>query len=150
MSPVFQDLKTFLHYLRTIGRNLEHINRFIKAGICIYLRTEFHPNGFQIINKLMFGKMLGSIECHMFGEMRQSLLIRIFQNRTGINHQPKLCPVFRFFVDFNVIPQTITEFAHCHFRIKGYGIVWIKRCYLFTILCPGNIFNGYNSQEQKN
>ena len=44
------------------------------------------------------GKWLGAVEGHVLDEMGQALLVIVFQNRAGLDHQPQLRALFRFLV----------------------------------------------------
>ena len=97
------------------------------AGECIDLRSEFHSNGLKIIDDLMFFKMLGTIEAHMFAKMSEAVLRIILEDGTCIKDHVELGPVFRPIIFTYIIGQAIVEGTIDDFSVKwnsGPGFVF--------------------------
>jgi hypothetical protein len=71
----------------------------------------------------------------MFNEMRQSLLVVVFENRAGFDGNPKFCALFRFPVFPDVVRYSIVEFADENFRIGRKNLIRFER---FLRLNEGN------------
>ena len=61
--------------------------------------------------------MPGALELHVFDEVRQPLLIVVFENRTGLDNEPQLSAVRRLGVRADVIPEAIGQRPNEHVGI---------------------------------
>ncbi len=125
LRPVAQNLKRLHYHLRTVCGHSEHIDRLIKTGIGVEVWTETHADGFHIVHQFLFREVLGAVESHVFYEMSDTLLIIIFQYRTGVHHQPQFGTLFRFLINTNEVLQSV---------LKNTCVdLWIERQYLILL-----------------
>jgi hypothetical protein len=62
--------------------------------------------------------MRSTVEGHMFGHMGQTLLVFIFLNGAGIQHQPQFYFLLRFPVLPDVVGKAICQLADLYFSIN--------------------------------
>jgi len=68
--------------------------------------------------------MGGSVKRHMLDEMRQALLVIVFQNRARVQDEAKFGALFRPPVFANEIPHTVGEFSLSNGRIEGKRVLY--------------------------
>ncbi len=66
---------------------------------------------------LCFGKCSRAFELHVLDEMRQSLLVVVFQHRTGLDDEPQFGAAAGFAVGAHVIAQAVGQRADDDLRI---------------------------------
>ncbi|MBA7662306.1 hypothetical protein ES703_70334 [subsurface metagenome] len=103
MGPILKDLERLFQNSPVLGGYLEQVNGLIESRIGIEFRAVPHADGLQVINNLLFFKILSAVKGHVLHEMGQSLLVIILQHRSGINHQSQLSPVFRLKISVNIV-----------------------------------------------
>ena len=85
------------------------------------MRAKAHANTLEEIDYFLFGEIGRAIKCHVFGKVRQSLLVFVFQNRSRIDYEAQFGAVFRSFVFPDYVAKPICQFARSHSRIDGQG-----------------------------
>src|SRR6185312_8361591 len=108
MRPVFEDLKSLFNISRLVSRDWKNINSFIKTGICVQIASKSNTNRLKKRNNIILFEMSGTVKSHVLAQMRQSLLVFVFKNRTGIYHEAQFYFLLRLFIFSNVISKTIT------------------------------------------
>src|SRR5205814_6127824 len=73
-------------------------------------------------NDFVLRKVSGALESHVLDQVRQPLLVLIFENRSGVDYQAQLGTLFRSFVRANVIAEAVTEFADGYLRIDRHRV----------------------------
>ena len=66
-----------------------------------------HANSFEEIDNFLFGEIGSAIKSHVFGKMRQSLLVSIFQNGSRIDYEAQFGAVLRSFVFPNEVAKPV-------------------------------------------
>ncbi len=64
------------------------IDRFVETGVGVQIGPEPNPRRLQEVNQFIFGEILGAVELHVLHEVRQPLLVVVFQHRPRPNDQP--------------------------------------------------------------
>ena len=75
MKPVLQDRWVIRGYGQLV-------NRFIERSIGVQVRAETHAGFLQVVDQIVFREMRRAVEVHVLHEMREALLVLVFQHRT--------------------------------------------------------------------
>ena len=70
----------------------------------------------------MFGKVFSAIEGHVLDKVGQTLLVVIFENGAGFNHEPEFGSFFGFLVGTYVVAQSVVKLAHRDLWIDGHRL----------------------------
>ncbi len=112
-----KDQKAFFQLLLVIRGNLELVHSKIVTRHGIQAIGKAHADGGKVIYHFASAKMGTAIESHVLGEMRQTLLILIFDDAADIHEQTQLCPVLGFGVFHDIICNTILQNSGKDIRI---------------------------------
>ncbi len=63
------------------------------------------------------GKVARALELHVLDEVRQALLVLVFEHRTGLDDEPQLGPAGRLAVRPHVVAQAVRQRADSDFRV---------------------------------
>jgi hypothetical protein len=85
----------------------------------IHVRAEPHPERLDERGDVLPGKMLGTVEAHMFDEMRQPPLVIVFEHRAGVDHKAQFGATSRLRVRTNEVLQAVRKPADPDLRIDG-------------------------------
>ena len=122
MRPVFQHEEALFQVFLLVRRNRQHVHGFIETRVGVQVGAELHADRLQIRNQLIALEMRGAIEGHVFGEMRQALLVVIFEDGAGFHHQAQLHFLGRTGIFLDVVGQAIRQFPDGHFWCQWQGV----------------------------
>ena len=114
--PAVKDLHTHLEHLGIVG-HIDVIDSLVKAGVGIHVATKLHTLGLQLVDQLVVGIVLRAVEGHMLGEVSQTQLVFILEDRAGVDGQAELHAAFRFLVGADVVGDTIVQLADAHLLV---------------------------------
>ncbi len=57
-GPVLQDLEPSLEDLRVVGRDLQHVDGLVEAGVGVEVGPEAHADAFEVVDQLVAGEAL--------------------------------------------------------------------------------------------
>jgi hypothetical protein len=120
VSPIADDQKTLVHRLRIVGGHLELIGDKVVAGAAVQASLKSHPDGIEIFQQLLFGKVFGAVEGHMLTKMGQAFLIFILLNAAAVYIQPQFSPLFRHAVGLDVIGEAVFQFSITQIGVHGH------------------------------
>ncbi len=123
VGPIFQNQHRPIHRFRLISRHCEHIYRFVKARISVYVRSKAHAQRLNECNQVVLGKVAGAVESHVLDKMRQPLLVIVFENRSGLDDQAQFSSLLRFLISADVIPHPVREFARRDLGVDRHRLV---------------------------
>ena len=119
-APIVHDEQRAIHDTRTISRHIgETIDRLINRGISIDVSTEVHTHRFKIIDDSFAGEMLGTIECHMLQEVRQTVLVILFEDSTNRLRDVELSTLLGLLIMTDIIGQSVFQLAIANLRVHG-------------------------------
>jgi len=95
VGPVGQDGEPVVDLLRFVGWHRQDVHCLVKTGEGVQVVSETHADTLKIVYQLIPRKMLQPVEIHMLHEMRQSLLVIVFEDRTRVDGQSQLDLVLR-------------------------------------------------------
>ena len=119
VSPVLHDQQRTIDDGAAVGRDLQLIDRLVEARMGIHVRAESHPERLDERRDVLPGKMPGTIEAHMFDEMRQPPLVIVLEHRAGVDHESQLGATSRLHVRTNEVLQAVGKPAGPDLRIDG-------------------------------
>ena len=93
------------------------VNGLVNRGIGIDVSAEINTYRLKIIDDPFAGEMLCSVESHMLQEMRQTVLMILFEDSTYCLRNVELATLFRLLVVTDVIGQTVLQFAVTNIRV---------------------------------
>ena len=111
MCPVFQDLESFFEVFRTVGRDRQEIDRFVERSVGVQVGAETHAHSLEKAHQLVFWKIPGPVESHVFAKMCQALLFVRFQDTARIDHEAKFHLLLRPGIRQDIIGQPIIQFS---------------------------------------
>ena len=111
VRPVLEDQERTVHHFRLGSRHLQHVDGFVEARLRIDARTETHAERFEKRHRLLLREVLRPVERHVLDEVRQTLLIGLFDDRPDVDHQPQFGALLRPLRRPNEILQAVREFA---------------------------------------
>ena len=113
--PVCQDEQTRVD-VASLHRNIvDVVNCLVSRSISVEVFSKLHTNAFAVFDELsVFGKVLRTIEGHMFEEVRQTALVVVFLHRTHLLRNVEVHLSFWFLVVADVVGQSVGEFADAH------------------------------------
>ena len=118
--PVSQDEQARID-VASFHRNIvDVVNSLVSRSISVEIFSKLHTNAFAVFDELsVFGKVLRTIEGHMFEEVRQTALVVVFLHRTHLLRNVEVHLSFRFLVVADVVGQSVGKFSHTHLFIHG-------------------------------
>ena len=125
-GPASQDLEAEVDVGGIVERHGDHIDRLVEAGVGVQVGAEHHALAAQLVNHGVARETLNTVEGHVFGEVRQALLIVVLLVGAGIHGQTELHAVLRVGVPTDVVGHAIVEFANGHIRIRFDGIIQVQ------------------------
>ena len=125
VSPVLQDLKPRLDDLRAVRGDRQYVDRFIEAGIGVYVGPEAHPDTFQVIDQLLLLEVDRAVERHVLYEVRQAQLILGLENGSSVHHEAEFRPFLRFPVLADVVTEAVRQFANGYVGVDRKRAVWV-------------------------
>ncbi len=63
-----------------------------------------------------------AVKGHVLDEVRETLLVIVFENRSGFHNKPKFCPLLGLLVGPNVISKPIGQPSDCDLPLDRYWI----------------------------
>ncbi len=117
LRPVLEDQQRAIDDARHVGRHPQDVLRVIVAGRRIRVRTDAQTERRQEVDDALPRKVPRAFELHVFDEVRQPLLVIVFQRGTGLHDEPHLSPVARLLVRAHVVAQAVRQGADEDFRI---------------------------------
>ncbi len=121
MSPVLQDQERSVDHRRIVGGNLQLEHRLVEAGVGVDVGPEAHAGRLQECDHVLFREVAGAVETHVLDEVRQAPLVVVFENRSGVHHQPQLGPALRLVVGAKVVAQAVRQRPDGNTGIDGDG-----------------------------
>ena len=129
-GPVCEDEETRIN-VASLHRNIvDVIDCFVSRGVSIEVFSKLHTNTFAVFDELsVFGKVLRTIESHVFEEVCQTALVVVFLHRTHLLGNVEVYLSFGLFIVTNVVGQSVGEFADAHLFVHGERRISILRHY---------------------
>ena len=122
LRPILQDEQRAIEDIGPVGRDPQCVLRIVVAGLRVRIRTDAETERRQEIDEPLLRKMPGTLELHVFDEVRQPLLIVVFENRTGLDNEPQLSAVRRLGVRADVIAETVGQRPNEHVGIDRHRL----------------------------
>ena len=122
LRPVLEDEQRAIEHAGHVGRHPQRVLRVVVAGRRVRVRTDAKTERRQEVDEALLRKVPGALELHVFDEVRQPLLIVVFEHRTGLDDEPQLGAVRRLAVRAHVIAQAVRQRADDHFRIDRHRL----------------------------
>ena len=122
-GPAFQNLEAEVNIAGIVCRHGNHIDGLVEAGVSVEVGTEHHTLAAQFVNHAVARETLNSVEGHVLGEVRQTLLVVVLLVGAGVHGETELHAVFRVVVLTDVIGHAIVQLAYRHVRIRLDGII---------------------------
>ena len=118
--PVSQDEQARID-VASFHRNIvDVVDCLVSRGVSVEVFSKLHTNAFAVFDELsVFGKVLRTIEGHMFEEVRQTALVVVFLHRTHLLCNVEVHLSFRFLVVADVVGQSVGKFSHTHLFVHG-------------------------------
>ena len=92
----------------TISRHVaQTINRLINRGVRIDISTEGYTYCLEILNDTFTREMLRTIEGHVLQEVRQTVLMVLFEDSTYTLRNMELATLFGLLIMTDVIGQSV-------------------------------------------
>ena len=121
MRPVLENEQRPIDDGRTVGGNLELVDRLVEARVGVDVRAEVHARRLQEGNPLLLGEVLRAVEGHVLDEVRQAALVVVFEHRPGVDDEPELGAILGLLVDADVVAHAVGQRADRDPRIDGNG-----------------------------
>ena len=122
LGPILQDEQRAIQDTGPVGRDPQCVLRIVVAGLRVRIRTDAETERRQEIDEPLLRKMPGTLELHVFDEVRQPLLIVVFENRTGLDNEPQLSAVRRLGVRADVIAEAVGQPPNEHVGINRHRL----------------------------
>ena len=122
LRPILQDEQRAIEDIGLVGRDPQCVLRIVVAGRRVRIRTDAETERRQEIDEPLFRKMPGTLELHVFDEVRQPLLIVVFENRPGLDNEPQLSAVRRLGVRADVIAEAVGQRPNEHVGIDRHRL----------------------------
>ena len=97
--------------------DLELIDGLVEARMRVHVRAEPHPERLDERDDVLPGKMRGSVEAHVFNEMRQPPLIVVLEHRAGVDDEPEFGAALRLRVRPDEVLHAVGKPAGADLRI---------------------------------
>ncbi len=130
-GPTTEDLKTEVDVVGIVERHGNHIDGLVEAGVSVEVSAEHHALAAQVIDHTVARETLDTVEGHVLGEVRQTLLVVVLLVGAGVHRETELHAVLRVGVLTDVIGQAVVQFSDDHVRVRLDGIVQVQ----ITLLC---------------
>jgi len=111
LRPVLEDEERAIEHTGHIGRYAQRVLRIVIARRRIRVRADAQAQRRQEIEEALPRKVPCALELHVFDEMRQPLLVVVFQHRAGLDDEPQLSAVGRLRVCAYVVAQAVRQRA---------------------------------------
>ncbi len=120
VRPVVKDEQRSVEHAGNVGRDAERVLRVVVTGLRVGVRAETHAERRQKREDALLWKMLGSLEFHVLVEVRDPLLVVVFQHGAGLDDEAQLGAMLGPLVRAHVVAQTVRQRADDHFRVDGH------------------------------
>ena len=116
--PVVKNEKTaVLNGSARNGNIRDIVDSLVHSGIGIEVISELYTDRFKPVDKILTGKILGSVEAHVLKEVSQTALIILFEDRADLLGDIEVCLTFWIVVVTDKIGKTILECSGAQGRI---------------------------------
>ena len=102
-------IDTATHDLLRLGRQVEHVDRFVEAGVGVDVRPEARAGRLEERHELARLEVRAPVERHVFDEVRQSLLVVGLVERPGLHGQTERHTIGRTGVRADEIGQAVRQ-----------------------------------------
>ena len=122
-APPAQSSSTVSAMSRTPGRSVGHaqrVLRVVETGLRVRVLADAQAERRQEIVNAPSREMLRSLELHVLDKMRQSALVVVFQDRSGLHDQPELGLAGGLGVRPDVEAQAVRQPTDEHLWIDGH------------------------------
>ena len=123
VREVFEDEQRPVDHGRVVGRNLQFVDRFVKAGVGIDVRAEPHAERLHEGAHGVAGKVPRAVERHVLDEVRHAALVFVLEHRTGLDGEPKLGARLGLPVLPDVVAESVGERADRDQRVDRHDLV---------------------------
>ena len=105
------------------GDVVEHVLGFLKSGGSVDVPAEFRTDGAEVIEDLLSGEILGSVEAHVLKEVGKTVLCRIFfLNCTYVGCKIEFCTLLGKGIVTDVIGKAVVKMSDADLvRIGDFG-----------------------------
>ncbi len=107
VGPVLQDRECLIHDSRGIGGNREDIDGLVEAGIGIEVGAESNTDRLEVLDEIVLGEVLRSVEGSVLDEVSQAQLVGRLENRSRIYDEPELGTLFRPCILADVVAKAV-------------------------------------------
>ena len=108
-GPVLQDLEAALEDLGVVGRDLQHVDGLVEAGVGVEVGPEAHADAFEVVDQLVAGEAAGAVEGHVLDEVGEAALGVVLDDRADVDQQSQLRPRFRLGVGADVVVRPLSR-----------------------------------------
>ncbi len=90
LRPVLEDEQRAIEHAGHVGRHAQRVLRVVVARCRVRVRTDAQAERRQELDDALPRKVPRAFELHVLDEMRQPLLVVVFEHRTGLDDEPQL------------------------------------------------------------
>ena len=118
-GPVHQDLEGRREHLGVVHRDLQHVHRFVEAGVGVDVGSKPHPDRLEVVHQLQLLEVLGAVEGHVLDEVGKPELVVVLEDRAGVDDQAQLGAVFWLVVFVDEVGEAVRQGAGGNLGIGG-------------------------------
>ena len=120
LGPVLEHEHRAVEDARHVGRHAQQVLRVVVARLRVRIRSDADAERRQELADPLLREVPRALEQHVLDEMRQALLVVVFEHRSGLDDQPELGAPRRLGILPHVIAQAVRQRADGDFGIDGH------------------------------
>jgi hypothetical protein len=127
VRPVLEDEERTVEHARLVGRHRQHEHRLVERRVRVDVGAEAHAERLKERDRLLLREVACAVERHVLDDVREPLLVVLFEDGSGPDDEPQLRALLGFRVGADVIPQPVGERRPDDRGIDGYRLAQRER-----------------------
>ena len=120
-GPVVQNQQRAVERGGHVGRDAQRVLRVVVAGLGVGVGAQPKAERGEEITEALAREVLRALEFHVLDEMRDPELVVVFEDGSGLHHQPQLGFPGGLGVGTNVVAHTVRQRADRGLRVHRHG-----------------------------